>query len=294
MSATVDLHVHSCYSDGLLTPDELVQRAAERGLTALGIADHDTVDGINEAMDAGTHRGIDVLPAVELSVEYGGYHDVHLLGYVIDHRDGEFLRKLAEFRKQRDDRGRQIIERINALLTAENKNTMSYNDLGVSGAGALGRPHIARQLVAKGFAKDIADAFSRYLEPCDVPKTYFPMDEALQEIHRIKGISVLAHPTSMSNDWNTLRKVLGELAEMGLNGVEAYNNMATRDDSLFLAGTASRLGMITTGGSDFHGEDTVVMGEIRNGIPLVDDHVRSLRELHERLYPGMWRTHCGK
>lgn len=197
MPTTIDLHVHTCHSDGLCTPTEVVAQAAQRRLHAIAIADHDSVSGIDEAIDAGNRLNVEVIPAVELSVQFEGYHDVHLLGYLINHRDATFGRRLAEFRRRRQERGRRIIDRINEKLGEERQAPVHYDDIAATD-GSLGRPHIARLLMARGIARDMQDAFNRYLVPCDVPKEYFPMDEAISEIVRIGGIPVLAHPHSIT------------------------------------------------------------------------------------------------
>lgn len=281
MSRKIDLHVHSTYSDGIHTPAELVRLACTHGISVLALADHDSVDGIDEARSAAATTGMEIVPAVELSVEFRQYNDVHLLGYMIDHHDASFRETLTEFRSRRDERGRKIIERINEKLAAEKKKCLRYEDLTHSSEGALGRPHIARRLIGTGAVKDMQEAFVKYLEPCNVPKQYFPMEKALAEIRRVGGIAVLAHPTSISNDRSILYAVIEDLAAMGLDGVEAFNNMSTLDDSRFLKEVADRFNLVTTGGSDFHGGDNVKeIGQLHSGIMLWDDIVKSLCKRH--------------
>ncbi len=280
----VDLHLHSIYSDGVRTPAELVEMAAGKGLRAIALADHDSVAGVDEALAAGERHGLEVIPAVELSVEFKGYHDIHLLGYFIDHRDAAFLEKLARFRARRDERGRAIVDRINARLSREGKGTISYRDVLALAEGALGRPHIAQVLVARGLARDVQEAFDRYVVPCNVPKLYFPMTEALAEIRRIGGITVLAHPTTISDDRTVLRRVLTELAQIGLEGLEVFNNMCYNDDMIFLQSLTRSLGLLTSGGSDFHGfEDDLEMGSGRGGLAVAYRWVDAMKKhLQER------------
>lgn len=282
MKQFVDLHMHSSYSDGIHKPEILVAMAAEKGLKAIALADHDAVEGIDEALEAGERLGVEVIPAVELSVEFRKYHDVHLLGYYIDYHDAAFLEKLAAFRESRDRRGQAIIVNINAKLERENKGSMSYEEAEALAEGAFGRPHIARVLVDKRFAHDLQDAFERYLVPCNVPKRYFPMDEALAEIKRLRGISVLAHPTSISEDRNTLTTIIKELAAMGLEGIEVYNNMCSNDDMSFLERQAIDHGLLMTGGSDFHGiEAGIEMGVGRGHLAVPYSTAEALKRLHE-------------
>ncbi|WP_369412355.1 PHP domain-containing protein [Geotalea toluenoxydans] len=224
---------------------------------------------------------MEVIPAVELSVQFDTYQDVHLLGYLIDHRDRTFLDKLAEFRTTRDQRGQAIIANINVKLQQEKKETITYDEAVNLADGAFGRPHIARVLVNRGYAKDMQDAFERYLIPCDEPKRYFPMDEALAEIRRLGGIAVLAHPTSISEERKVLATVIGKLAEKGLQGVEVYNNMCNADESAFLARLAEDLGLAATGGSDFHGiEGGIEMGTGRGQLAIPHALATALKSMH--------------
>lgn len=229
--------------------------AADQGLTAIALADHDTVSGVDECISCGELHRIEVIPAVELSVEYGEYRDIHLLGYFIDYRDPSFLVKLEQFRLRRRQRGAEIIARINEKLNCEGKSRISYADVLTQSVEALGRPHIARVLVAQGCANSMEDAFDRYLIPCDVPKLYFPLPEAIAEIRRIGGLAVLAHPTSITRDRSLLRELLQEFAGLGLDGLEAYNTLCSADERDFLLGIARYYRLSVTGGSDFHGND---------------------------------------
>src|SRR6266545_1915214 len=211
MEPIVDLHIHSIHSDGVHSPAALVEMAAQEGLHTIALADHDSVEGIDDALEAGARCGVEVIPAIELSVEFRGYHDVHLLGYFIDHRDSSFRERLTLFRTRRDQRGRAIIIRINEKLAMEAKQPISYEEVEALVVGALGRPHIAQVLVARGLVRDVPEAFDRYVIPCNVPKVYFPMSEALAEIRRIKGISVLAHPTTVTDNRAMLKTLITEM-----------------------------------------------------------------------------------
>lgn len=278
MKNLVDLHIHSTYSDGVKTPTELVAMASDLGLKAIALADHDTVDGIDEALAAGPGYGVEVLPAIEFSVAFGSYHDVHLLGYLLDHRDPILLDTLKEFRDRREARGEAIVGRINEKLAVEGRAPISSVDAAALAGGALGRPHIAQVLMAKGYARDMQDAFVRYLLPCDVPKRYFPVDEALATIKRLGGVAVLAHPTTITNDRETLVRLMGELGAMGLSGVEAYNNVCSEQESAFLRAYAEKTGLVWTGGSDFHGiEEGINMGSGRGSMEVPYSCVERLK-----------------
>lgn len=279
MTNLVDLHLHSTYSDGVRTPAELVAMAAELGLRAIALADHDTLDGIDEAIAAGSSKGVEVLPAIEFSVAFGSYRDVHLLGYLLDHHDQQLLTMLKDFRDKREARGDAIIGRINEKLSWEGKATITSAEAAALAGGALGRPHIAQVLMARGYVRDMQDAFVRYLLPCDVPKRYFPVDEALETIKRLGGVAVLAHPTTITNEREPLSRAIDELVEMGLNGLEVFNNVCSEQDSAFLRSYADKRGMIWTGGSDYHGiEEGICMGTGKGSMAVPYSCVEELKK----------------
>ncbi len=282
MNDLVDLHLHSTFSDGVRTPTELVAMAKGLGLKAIALADHDTVAGIDEALAAGAEVGVEVLPALEFSVAYGSFKDVHLLGYLLDHRDRQLQDILKEFRDRREARGDAIINRINEKLATEGRKPISSAEAAALAGGALGRPHIAQVLMHKGYVRDMQDAFVRYLLPCDVPKRYFPMEEALATVQRLGGVAVLAHPTTITNDRDTLARIIDELSAMGLSGVEAFNNVCSEQESAFLRGYAEKRGLIWTGGSDYHGiEEGICMGTGRGTMAIPYNCVIELRRKKE-------------
>jgi hypothetical protein len=274
-----DLHIHSFHSDGVFSPAALVELAASKGLQAIALADHDSVAGIEEALAAGARHGVEVIPAVELSVEFKQFHDIHLLGYYIDHHDAVFLEKLALFQARRAERGRAIVARINAKLTQEGEAHISYEEVHALAGEALGRPHIAQVLISRGLVRDIQEAFDRYVVPCNVPKAYFPMDEALAEIRRLNGVAVLAHPTTVTDNRALLKGLINELAVIGLDGIEVFNNMCYSDDIIFLESLAFHLGLVMTGGSDFHGiENDIEMGSGRGALAVGYHRVEALKQ----------------
>jgi predicted metal-dependent phosphoesterase TrpH len=263
----IDLHIHSSFSDGAFTPSELVSLAAQRDVRVIALADHDSVAGVEEASLAGTLAGIGVLPAVELSVQFEGWQDVHLLGYGIDCSDAKFLQSLDGFRRRREGRNDEIIGRVNDSLRAEGRCSLDRDSVLAFARDSIGRPHIARALLKRGYVDSMEDAFRRYLVPCNVPKFYWPMDEAIAEIHRIGGVAVLAHPTSISKDQGILGSVIAALYLLGLDGIEVYNNMGWPLEIEFLRRTAEAHGLLVTGGSDFHGiEEGLEIGKGREGI----------------------------
>jgi len=203
-----------------------------------------------------------------------------LLGYYINHQDKTFTAKLSEFRKVRDLRGKAIVEKINAKLAAERKAGISYDELIDSAQESLGRLHIARLLVQRGHARTVQDAFVRYLLPCNVPKRYFPLQEALDEIGRIGGVSVLAHPHSVSDDRRILNSLIREMKQMGLDGLEVFNNLCFKDDMIFLESLCRELDLVMTGGSDFHGfEDDVQIGIGRGALAVAYHLLEPLKSM---------------
>lgn len=263
----IDLHIHSSYSDGAFSPAELVALAANHDVMVIAIADHDSVAGVEEARAAGSSAGIDVIPAVELSVQFEGWNDVHLLGYGIDVRDVGFLGSLDGFRQRREGRNDKILESVNSCLLEEGRSEISRESVLAFARDTIGRPHIARALIERKYADSVEDAFQRYLVPCNVPKSYWPMAEAIAEIHRIGGVAVLAHPTSITKDLEMLGAVIAALQGLGLDGVEVYNNMGWPLEIEFLRRIAGERGLLVTAGSDFHGiEQGLEIGKGREGI----------------------------
>lgn len=266
-SMNIDLHIHSSFSDGAFTPSELVALAGKHDVRVIAIADHDSVAGVEEASVVGGAAGIEVLPAVELSVQFEEWQDVHLLGYGIDCSDENFLQNLDGFRRRREGRNDEIICRVNDSLRAEGRNPLNLENVLAFARDSIGRPHIARALLELGYVDSVEDAFRRYLVPCNVPKSYWPMDEAIAEIHRIGGVAVLAHPTSLSKDPATLGSIIASLHLSGLDGIEVYNNMGWPLEIEFLRRTAEDRGLLMTAGSDFHGiEEGLEIGRGREGM----------------------------
>lgn len=279
MNHSIDLHIHSTSSDGIFKPSELVKMAAESGLDVIAIADHDSVDGINEAVSTAVEFAIAVIPAVELSVEYGKYHDVHILGYWIDHTDPAFVKMLELFRETREARGVKVIEKINLKLALEGRKPIEISEVMALAEGALGRPHIARILIEKGYSSNMQDAFTNYLQPCNVPKEYLPFDEAIKEIVRIGGVPVLAHPQSITRNREELAKIIWDMSKRGLGGIEAFNTMGFEGDEGFLRNLADTYGLAVTGGSDFHGtEEGLCMGKGRGNLYIGSEAVESLNK----------------
>lgn len=275
----VDLHMHSSCSDGVLPPAQLPAAAQLAGLSTIALCDHDTVAGVETAIQAGSELGVEVIPGVELSVCFKGYTDVHLLGYWIDIHAPELTEQLDTFAFRRSNRNREIIMAVNHVLQQEQKEPLTIAEVEALADGVMGRPHIARALYQRGYVSGMEDAFSRYLVPCDVPKTYWPMEDALKTIQRVGGVAVLAHPTSITRDQRILTELITELKELGLDGLEVYNTLAAEHEIAFLQTLANHLSLIPTGGSDFHGiEEHDQIGKGRGGTRFSDALLPPLRK----------------
>lgn len=279
MPRWVDLHLHSNCSDGALAPAEVVRKAARAGLAAIAIADHDNVDGIDEALDEGRRCSVEVLSAVELSVVWQGFQDIHLLGYCFDSHHSELCAALAEFRDFRNSRNEQIVVRINQRLAAEGRSALDFTAIQQRAGGTLGRPHIALELIAKGYVRNKDEAFDRYLVPCNVAKRYFPIEEAIALIRRAGGITSLAHPAYISRDRQVLGQLFDTFVDCGLEGIEVYSNQASNDDIDWFLSEANRRELLVTGGSDYHGghQEELVLGGLRGNLRVPYRCVEALR-----------------
>jgi predicted metal-dependent phosphoesterase TrpH len=258
----VDLHVHTTASDGTMSPAELVRYAKEKGLRAIAITDHDTVEGIAEGLQEGSNLGLEVIPGVELSVAYSK-GTMHLLGYYIDHTSAELLEKLAIVQQARAERNLKMVEKLRELGIeidlSEIKEAPEH--------GQIGRPHFAYTLVQKGHAQNIQDAFERYLRkggPAYVEKFKFSPQEAISVIHKAGGVTVLAHPFTLNQvQLQDLEPIIVALKEKGLDGIETYNPEHSEGQIKIYRHLAQKYGLVMTGGSDFHGltKDAVDLGE---------------------------------
>ena len=244
-----DLHVHTTASDGTLTPTELVRHAAHLGLAAVAITDHDSVQGLAEARATAAAEcpSLTVIPGVELSAVDDG-RDVHILGYFIRYEDESLGTHLADLRRARLNRAESIVE----ALSAAGYRVSLDHVLSLSDGGAVGRSHVARALVDGGHAEDVSDAFHRLLgrgRPFYVPKDVRTPWEVLRVVTASGGIPVLAHPAVTAID-----DLIPRLVEEGLGGLEVYHpNHGPEDEARYLE-LAAELGLLVSGGSDYHGE----------------------------------------
>ena len=248
----IDLHTHTTASDGRFTPAELVARAAAAGVTVLSVTDHDTVAGYQAAAAASATAGVELVPGIEITAIVAGA-DVHVLGYFIDVHSPRLLAFLAEQRRRRIDRIRQILDRLAAhgvVLDSDAILQPGLDDPGIT----TGRPWIARALVADGHVADSNQAFDRWLgqgRPAFVPRLGETPKEVVARIHEAGGIASLAHPGLVGHDeW------LPVFAADGLDALEAYHSDHDSRATGHYLSMAARLGLCVTGGSDYHAEES--------------------------------------
>lgn len=251
----IDLHTHSTASDGTLTPKQLVELAVERNLEAIALTDHDTVAGIDEFLAAGEPCALETIPGVEIACSWYGA-SLHLLGLFIDHKNTPLLELLQEIRENREKRNQRILN----LLQEQGIPIPWERILAESNGQVVGRPHIARALVAEGYCADMQDAFARFIgrdAPCYSPR-FLPMPKrTIETLHGAGALAILAHPFGGAKPMKTIliRRKIKRLKTMGLDGMEVYYSDYTRRQTERALKIANDLTLIKTGGSDFHGDN---------------------------------------
>jgi predicted metal-dependent phosphoesterase TrpH len=242
-----DLHTHTHCSDGVLAPDALVQRAAERGVQVLAVTDHDTTAGLDDAHAAAGDHGIEVVNGVELSVDIDG-QSVHVLGYGFDPTHEAITDHLTSFTRRRRERLDQMIQRLNEIGIEVQSDRVEHH---VGASSAPGRPHLARALVDGGHVDGYRAAFEQYLgtdQPGYVPAPTQPAAEAIQVLHAAGGVAVLAHP----GQWMS-GEILRRLCEWGLDGIECHFPSHPEYLVDYYRKICRSRDLLATGGSDFHG-----------------------------------------
>ena len=244
-SRFVDLHSHSTASDGAFAPSVVVQEAHKAGLAAIALTDHDTTAGLAEAQAESERIGIRLVPGIELSA-VEAEHETHILGLHLG-STAPIDAKLAELRDMRRVRASRIVD----LLNANGVRITFESVLEQAGTAAIGRPHIARALIAEGWAVDSRDAFDRYLgsgRPGFVPKDQLTVRDAIALIHAAGGIAVVAHPGQQGT-----RERIELLKNDGLDGVEVRHPGHSSEDISRLMALVEHFGLVPSGGSDWHG-----------------------------------------
>jgi hypothetical protein len=248
----VDLHLHTTASDGVMSPSEIVRYAKAKGLQAIAITDHDTIEGLEEGLSEGEKIGFEVIPGVEISAEHSP-GSMHLLGFFIDNHHPFLNERLEYLQKARTERNPKIVEKLNRLGIK-----ITYEEvLKASGGGQVGRPHFAQVLLEKKYVKNFQDAFDRFLKkgaPAYVDKFRFTAKEALHFINGAKGVGVLAHPNTLNMDgYSELEDLVLQLTEEGIKGIEVYYPEHSALKVAQYKTLAQRYGLLMTGGTDYHG-----------------------------------------
>lgn len=273
----IDLHVHSTFSDGTLTPEELIDEAARIGLKALALTDHDSTAGVGRLLAAAQGKAVQAIPGVEISADVKG-GTMHMLGYFIEHDRASLNDHLKWLREGRDDRNREILHKLQKLgfhLTWE--EVASY-----AGEDVVGRPHFAQALQAHGYVSNKDEAFDRYLgkgKPAYAERRRLLPDASIQLIREARGVPVLAHPFTLNLASQDLMKLIARLREEGLEGVEVFYPEHTPDMQNLYLKMAKELDLVVTGGSDFHGAlaPDIQLGRGFGNLKVPDDVVEKLQ-----------------
>ncbi len=267
----VDLHSHTFFSDGQLSPEELVDLAVSRQVVTLGVTDHDTVEGIARALAAGEGR-LRVVPGIEISSSLDG-HDLHILGYFIDSLSESLLARLASFRDERRQRALAIMARLQQLGVPVDEHAV----FAAAEPGVVGRPHVAHALVRAGHVPSVDVAFQAYLGArgaAFVQRPAFHSEDAIACIREAGGASVLAHPGA-----HLPVTLVERLREAGLDGIEVWHPVHGQNAVRHWREMAQKLGLIPSGGSDFHGTHR---GAGLGDMPVPERTVEALHEASRR------------
>jgi len=265
-----DLHIHTNFSDGLLSPEDVVRKSHEMGLTAIAITDHDTVDGIPAAEAEGEKLGIKVIPGIEFTTDLPDT-EVHILGYYIDYKAGWLLELLDRIKNDRVSRIYKMVGKLKNLgIRIDPEEILKLSD-----AGSVGRPHVARVLLQKGIVRNAQEAFNKYLDynaPAYVPHFKLTPAEAVKAVVKAGGIPVYAHPGVSAKD-----EIIPELMAEGLAGIEVYYSGHSDFQVRHYLSLARKYGLLVTGGTDFHGLGTMRDKKIGD-IKLADTYLIELEE----------------
>ena len=283
----VDLHLHTTASDGVLSPSEIVRYAKAKGLQAIAITDHDTIEGCEEGLSEGERIGFEVIPGIEISAEYSP-GSMHILGFFLDIQHPLLSERLEYLQKARAERNPKIVAKLNQLGIE-----VTYEEvLKASGGGQVGRPHFANVLLEKKVVRSFQEAFDRFLKkgaPAYVDKFRFTSKEALQFINEARGVAVLAHPNTLGvNGLSELEKLILQLVDEGLKGIEVYYPEHSAMEVAQYKTLADRYSLLSTGGTDYHGieKNELDIGVGRGEMKLPYSIVENIKAVRNRPLSG--------
>lgn len=261
----IDLHIHTTASDGEFSPSEIINKALKKGLTHIAITDHDTINGLEEAINYAKEKNITVIPGVELNAKVSK-GQMHILGYYIDYSNTEFIKMMKEFEDERNSRNDKFIRMFNELGI-----DISLEDVKKYAIGSVvGKPHFARVLLEKRYVTEIEEAFDKFFnkEPLNTIKRFaYSPKEIINLIKSAGGIAVLAHPQSLKLDNEELEKTILELKSYGLDGLECYHSKQTDEEMKYFKTLAEKHNLLITLGSDYHRDiaiSNIELGEGKN------------------------------
>jgi 3',5'-nucleoside bisphosphate phosphatase len=272
----IDLHIHSTFSDGTLTPEELISEACGIGLTAIALTDHDTMAGIPPFLSAAAGKSVRAVAGVEISADFSP-GTMHMLGYFVPSDDTTLNRHLEWVREGREMRNREMLDKLNQLgltLTWDEVEAFAEEDV-------VGRPHFAKAMIARGYAADWDEVFDKYLgkgKPAYVERKRLSASDSVRVIRAAGGVPVLGHPFTLELALRDLKKLAGDLRDEGLQGIEVYFPQHAPETQKLYAALAKDLNLVATGGTDFHGAMTpdLKMGTGFGGLKVPDDIVEQL------------------
>lgn len=286
----IDLHTHTNGSDGEKTPEELIDLAISKKITALAITDHDTVDSIEKAVKYAKSKDILLIPGIEVEAQIKK-GQMHILGLFVDYKNKELRKKLKYIKKARDSRNLKFIEEFNKLgfnITLDELKEVSEGKI-------IGKPHFAKIFLRKKYIKEKDEIFQNYFEKTpfkEIPKTIYGPEEVIKTLKEANAIVILAHPQSLKLENEELKEKIKELKKYGLDGLECYHSKQTKKQMEDFKNIAQEYGLIITKGSDYHGPNTKPGIELgtgkKNNIVLEEseekDMVNKLLEISKNRY----------
>jgi hypothetical protein len=276
---SIDLHAHTTVSDGTLTPTELVKLAKESGLDAIAVTDHDTFKGIPEAMEAGKKYGIEVIPGAELSLESPeGAGWIHVVALWLPERADELQKAFDWVIEGRANRNHEIVAKLRRLGV-----NITYEAVAARAGGTIGRPHFAQELMALGVVSSMDEAFKIWIGDngkAYVPKRKLTPEQAFPILKNIGATSILAHPFALRLSYPETEKVVRRLMDLGLDGMEVYYSEHSAADTQAFGEMADRLGLLKSGGSDFHGTNKpdIKLGVGRGNLDIPNELLDKMKE----------------